>query len=302
MFGLLGGYVTGQEVVGGYADRLQPSQPPPPRRSRVADAMRRRPLTAFFVLAFAYSWSLSLVYLATGSGPAILSCGPTLAALTVLPVTKGRAGVRELCRAMLKWRVARRWWAIALLAPIAVTSLATALNVALGAEMPSADDLGNWTTVLPTALLILCVPAIGGAWEEPGWRGVALPGLLARQSALRASLVLGVLWSLWHVPVFLTGDQHWSDLALVMAVTVVLTWLFENAGASVLIAMVFHALNNSFSGEYASQMFDGADSTRQSWMLVVVWSVAALLVVRFGRAFRRSDEPNWRGRAAVGAA
>jgi len=250
--------------------------------------VRRRPLMAFFVITFAYSWSLSLVYVLTGSGPVILSCGPFLGAVTVLAVTRGKVGLKELGHAMIRWRVGWRWWAIALVAPVLITALATSLNLALGAEMPSADDFGDWTNVLPTALMILLVPAIGGAWEEPGWRGVALPGLLARHSALGASLVLGVIWAVWHVPVFLTGDQHWSDLALVIAVTVVLTWLFQNAGASVLIAMVFHAMNNAFSGEYASQMFDGADSARQSWMLVVVWSAAAVLVAVFGRGFRGS--------------
>ena len=64
-------------------------------------------------------------------------------------------------------------------------------------------------------------------------------------------------------------------------------WLFQSALGSVLIAMVFHAMNNAVSGEYVSQMFDGSDSTRQSWMLVIVRSAAAVLVVRFGRTFRR---------------
>src|ERR1044071_5713957 len=101
-----------------------------------------------------------------------------------------------------------------------------------------------------------------------------------------SSLILGVLWSGWHIPVFLVGDQHWSDLLLVVEVTLVLTWLFQNALGSVLVAMVFHALNNSVSGEYFSQMFDGGDSTRQSWLLVVVWRIAAAVVVRAARGFR----------------
>jgi membrane protease YdiL (CAAX protease family) len=86
--------------------------------------------------------------------------------------------------------------------------------------------------------------------------------------------------------VYFVGDQHWSDLVLVVLGTIVLTWLFQNALQSLLIAMVFHAMNNAVSGEYFSQMFDGRDSSRQSWMLVVVWGVAAALVVAFGRGFR----------------
>jgi membrane protease YdiL (CAAX protease family) len=254
---------------------------------RFANVVRRRPLVSFFVLAYAISWLPAISYALTGSGPAILSCGPTLAAIVVLSLTSGKRGLKALFHSMLKWRVGFRWWIVALLTPVAFSAIATGLNVALGAPTPTADDFGRWTNVLPLALIILLVPVIGGAWEEPGWRGYALPRLLRERSALAASLVLGVLWALWHVPVFLVGDQHWSDLVLVVVVTVFLTWLFLNALQSVLIAMAFHAMNNSVSGEYFSQMFDGDDSVRQSWMLVIVWAVGATLVVLFGRGFRR---------------
>lgn len=251
-------------------------------------AVRRRPLVAFFLLAYLFSWWPSALYLATGSGPPLLGCGPFLAAVTVLALTGGRRGVKPLLRSMCHWRVPGRWWAVAILAPVLMTILATALNVALGAPAPSAEDLGNWTNVLPTFLFILLVPIVGGAWEEPGWRGFALPRLLARRPALGASLVLGLLWAFWHVPLFLVGEQHWSDLVLVVVVTIVLTWIFQNVLGSVLVLMVFHATNNAFSGEYVSQMFSGEDSTRQSWMLVVVWGITAALVVRFARGFRRA--------------
>jgi membrane protease YdiL (CAAX protease family) len=229
-----------------------------------------------------------LTYLATGSGPTILSCGPFLAAVAVLTLTSGRQGITTLFRSMRRWRVPRRWWAVAILTPPLLSSLATLLNVALGAPAPTADELGTWTNIFPTALLILLVPLIGGAWEEPGWRGYSLPRLLAERSALTASLVLGVAWAFWHLPVYLVDDQHWSDLVLVVLATVVFTWIFQGALGSVLVAMVFHALNNAVSGEYFSQMFDGDDSVRQSWMLVAVWGVAAALVVRFGAGFRRA--------------
>lgn len=129
--------------------------------------------------------------------------------------------------------------------------------------------LANWPSIFSTALVILLVPIAGGAWEEPG-------------------LVLGALWALWHVPLFLTGKQHWSDLMLVLVVSVFVTWLFQNALYSVLVTMVFHATNNAFSGGYVSPMFHGSDSVRQSWMLVVVWGTVAVLVAVFAKSFRRA--------------
>ena len=252
-----------------------------------ADAIRRHPLLAFFAFAYALSWWPSVLYLLTGWGSPILGCGPFLAAIVVLSLTSGKPGLKQLFHSMLKWRVAPRWWAVAILLPVAVTLAAAGMNIALGAQIPSGADLGRWTSVLPTALVILLIPLFGGAWEEPGWRGYALPRLLARRSALEASLVLGALWALWHVPLFLTGKQHWSDLLLVVTVCVVLTWLFQSVLGSVLVTMVFHAINNAFSGGYVSQMFTGKDSVRQSWMLVIAWAITAVLVVCFGRTYRR---------------
>jgi uncharacterized protein len=262
------------------------------RRGLIAvfgDSVRTRPLLWFFILAFAFSWSTSIVVLITGSGPPILGFGPFLAAVAVLSFTAGKPGVKALSRSMVKWRLPARWWALAILTPIALTVTATVLNVALGAPTPTSAELARWPDALVTGLLILCVPFIGGAWEEPGWRGYALPRLLTSRTPMAASLVLGVIWAVWHVPLFLTGDQHWSDLVLVVFASVVFTWLFQNALQSVLIAMVLHATNNAVSGEYFSQMFTGKDSVRQSWLLVLVWGVAAALAVHFSHVFRRSD-------------
>jgi membrane protease YdiL (CAAX protease family) len=250
--------------------------------------VREQPLVAFFVLAYAVSWWPSLIYLTTGSGPPILGCGPFLAAITVLALTSGKHGIKALFKSMLKWRVGLRWWMVAILAPVLMTCLAAGLNIALGAPAPSAADLANWPSIFSTALVIPLVPIAGGAWEEPGWRGYALPRLLTGRSALEASLVLGALWALWHVPLFLTGKQHWSDLLLVLLVSVFVTWLFQNALYSVLVTMVFHATNNAFSGGYVSPMFHGSNSVRQSWMLVIVWGTAAVLVTLFAKNFRRA--------------
>jgi len=247
-----------------------------------------RPLAWFFVLAFVFSWATWPVVLATGSGPPVLGFGPFLAAVLVLALAEGKSGVGRLLRAMTRWRVPVRWWAIALLLPVVLTGASAMLNVAMGAPAPTATELGRWPDALMTAVVILCIPAIGGAWEEPGWRGFALPRLLSRFSPLIASLLLGVVWAVWHLPLLIQGDQHWSDLLLVTLAAIVFTWVFGNACSSVLVAMVMHAMNNAVSGEYVSPMFTGADSTRQSWLLVLVWGLTALAVAACARGFRRA--------------
>ena len=113
--------------------------------------------------------------------------------------------------------------------PSSLTGAAAGLNVAMGAPVPTAAELGRWPDAVMTALVILCIPVIGGAWEEPGWRGFALPRLLGKHSPLVASLLLGIVWALWHLPLLVNGDQHWSDLLLVVLAAIVFTWVFGNA-------------------------------------------------------------------------
>src|SRR5918998_6393566 len=103
--------------------------------------MKRHPLVAFFVLAYALSWWAWILY-AFGAFPnPIASFGPFLAALLVLALAEGRAGVVGLLRRMLRWRVGVSWYAVAVLLPAAVAALATLLNLGLGAEAPSAAAL-----------------------------------------------------------------------------------------------------------------------------------------------------------------
>ena len=243
--------------------------------------VKRHPIITFFVLALALSWWPWILY-AFGLYPApIASFGPFLAALVVLAITQGKSGIGGLLRRMVRWRVGIRWYAVALLLPVGIALAATALNVLLGARAPSAADLGGWTGLFSTFAFVLLIPAAGGTWEEPGWRGFALPSLQAGRSALVASLILGAVWALWHLPlVVATGQMGGWDIVIILAWTLVLTWVYNGTGGSVLIVMLFHAMFNTVSGSFISPLaFSGADSVRQSWLLAAVWCAVAVAVV-----------------------
>ena len=244
--------------------------------------VRRYPLTAFFVLACALSWWPWILYSVGLSPSPIVGFGPFLAALLVLAVTEGKSGVVGLLRRMVRWRVGIQWYAVALLLPIVVILAAAALNVfLLGAQRTSSvADLGGWWSFLLLFLLSLLIPGFAGTWEEPGFRGYALPRLQFRYSALIASLILGVLWAFWHLPFVVTGEQIWIDATLfIIEWSIVYTWLFNNAKGSVLIVMLFHAMNNTFSSAFESQMFSGADSVNQAWLRLALWGVVAIVLV-----------------------
>jgi uncharacterized protein len=241
--------------------------------------IKRHPLATFFILAYALSWWAWILY-AFGLFPTpIASFGPFLAAIVVLASTEGKAGLGGLFRRMIRWRVAPGWYAVALLLPAVLAATAAVLNVMLGAEPPSAAELNGWTGLFVAFAIRLFVPGFGGAWEEPGWRGYALLRMQSRRSALVAGLILGALIAGWHLPLMVAGQVAYSDVVLIFAGTIVYNWVFNNARGSVLIIMVMHAANNAVSGSFFSPMFAGGDSLRQSWLLALVWSVVAILVV-----------------------
>lgn len=247
--------------------------------SRISAFISRHRLATFFILAYALSWWAWILY-ALGAFPnPIASFGPFLAAIVVLALTEGKAGLLGLFRRMVRWRVSPGWYVVALLLPAVLAAAATVLNVMLGAERPSAVELSGWTGLFATLAILLLIPGFGGAWEEPGWRGYAFPRLQSRRSALVASLILGALIAAWHLPLMVAGQVHYSDIVLIFAGTIVFNWVFNNARGSVLIIMVMHATNNAVSGSFFSPMFTGADSVRQSWMLALVWTVVAILVI-----------------------
>lgn len=265
--------------------------------SGILALVKRHPLTTFFVLAYTLSWWAWIPY-ALGVFPnPVASFGPFLAAVVVLAMTEGKAGLLGLFRRMLRWRVAPGWYAVALLLPAVLTAAATMLNVLLGAEPPTATELSKWPGLFSTFAIVLLIPGVGGAWEEPGWRGYALPRLQSRRSALIASLILAALIAGWHLPLMVAGQVHYSDIVLIFAAVIVFNWVFNNAKGSVLIIMLMHAANNAVSGSFFSPMFSGADSIRESWLLALVWAVVAVLVIaisgpaNFSRTHRKQEEP-----------
>jgi len=272
----------------------QPTTPPDDRprlatapRTGLRGAVARSPLTSFLVLAAVFSWWPGLLYLAGWSPLPIAGFGPFLAAVAVLAATGGRAAVTGLLRSMVSWRVPVRSYVVAIGLPLLVSGAAIVAVLALGAAPPQASDWALWTGIPATMLVILLVPGVGGAWEEPGLRGFALGRLERRFGAAAGPLVLGVLWVVWHGPLFLAGQILWTDVLTIVAASVVIAAVFHSARDSVLIAMLLHATNNAVGGGFASQLFDGADGTRLGLLTAAGWWLLASGVLLHGARSRR---------------
>jgi membrane protease YdiL (CAAX protease family) len=228
----------------------------------IIEVLARHPLTFYFIIAYAGTWLITVPVALSANGVGLLPfgipngsvifvsavwvvLGPTLAAFIMTGLTEGRAGIRCLLRRYVLWRVGLRWYLIVLLGPPVIVLLVTIV-------LPGA--LASFQTLAPLNPLLLLVsfPLIlifGGAlFEEGGWRGFALPRLERLHGPLVGTLILGILWACWHLPLF--WITVWGTpptvlnmvlfLATVIFMTIVFTWVFNNTKGSILLAILLH--------------------------------------------------------------
>jgi len=260
--------------------------------------LQERPLWVFFPLAFLLSWYPWLLSLIGVKAKGINPLGVLLAALIVAAASGRWKGLKALLLRIVRVRVGWRWYAVAVLLPALFVLLALALNLALGATPPRAQDWAKWPEVVDRFVFGFLFVGLG---EEPGWRGYALPEVMRRWSGLKAALILGAVWALWHLPLFgteFTWDLLPTFVVSVLAGSVVIAWLFNSSGQSVFLTMLMHAEVNAVGAGYVFRFFTGADYQRLWWIYALVWVVAAVLVSwRTGPALssvsaRASAEPS----------
>lgn len=266
--------------------------------------MERHPLLAYFAIAFAGTWALTIP-MALSSGfnlfPMpdaaflllfILSiyAGPFLGALVVTRAIEGRAGIRRLFRRAVQWRVGLRWYLAALFSFLLVWLAAYSLLLN-GAPLRGliANPLLLVTLFLPWLLQGILIPSLG---EELGWRGFAFPRLQRQYGPAGGTLILGALQGLWHLPVLFTPLL--GPFSLEKLITFVLTaiggvflytWVFNNARGSVWIAILMHASSNAASTLLGQVIPPGASFPASfqwlspDWLNVIIFGLVAILLV-----------------------
>ena len=124
------------------------------------------------------------------------------------------------------------------LTPFVIGFVAFGLTLLLGTQGLADIQFPAWSKILSVYLLSFFFIALG---EEPGFRGFALPRLMAGRSALAASLIVGILHAIWHLPLVIWGGAHPLDLLHPLCGAILLTWIFNKTNGSVFIAMLIHA-------------------------------------------------------------
>jgi len=168
---------------------------------------------------------------------------PTLAALLVA-VRSG--GVGTLLRQVATWRVGLGWYGVVLVGPIVLFVVTDLIYAVSGGVQPAA-----WVAI-PSSLAFVGPLVAGSLGEEPGWRGFAQPRLQTRYSALRASIIVGIIWGTWHLwPAMLPGglaDLTIPDLAQtyirLISTAIIYAWIYNSTNGSLFLVMVAHAGHN----------------------------------------------------------
>lgn len=252
-------------------------------------------LLKFFLLTFAVTWTCFItVALAIPAekplGYALVLLGayaPSYVAVSLIAWREGQRGVRAILRHVVRWQVAMRWYLFAVFYMVGIK-----LTVALILRAST----GTWPRfgatpwyVIPLAIAF-STPFQAG--EEIGWRGYALPRLSDRMGLRWASILLGVIWALWHLPQFFirASDTYGQSFLLfafqVIAISVALAWLWNVTAKSLLLPMLLHsAVNNSKdivpSAILGANSTFGLSASPVAWMTVLfLWVVALHLLTR----------------------
>ena len=169
--------------------------------------IRRNQIVAFVIVAYALSWWAWVWYhLDPGNvGAPILPMGPLLAVLILLPIIGGWPALKELFRRIVLWRVGWVWYLVVLAGPVVLTLVAVWINLMLGAKPLEDFQMPDAAGLVARFVFIFFWIGLG---EEPGWRGFVLPRLLVGRSALSAALILGMIHSVWHLP--LLGVEYFA--------------------------------------------------------------------------------------------
>jgi len=260
--------------------------------------LERHPIAAYFVLTFAISWAGALVVAAPGlirsagisntTGivmfPAML-LGPLASGILMARVTGGREGTKDLFRRIGRWRVGLRWYAVLLIPPTMVLLILSLLE-----RLVSHSFAPNhfWFGIA------FGVPA--GLCEEIGWTGFAFPKMRARQSALGAAVLLGVLWGMWHLPVinFLGAAtphrQFWFAFFLgfafaMVAMRVLIAWIYSSTN-SVLLAQMMHISSTGALVMFSPPVSPLREAMWYALYGCLLWLMVGMVVAATGRQLR----------------
>jgi membrane protease YdiL (CAAX protease family) len=265
--------------------------------------LRKNPIPGFFVLTFVLAWSfwLPLGWLAPENYWLSLpgAWTPTISAVVLTALTEGRGGLSRFLKKVVHWRVGLQWYLVVLFGIAGIAYLAIFAGTLLG--YPAREF--SLPYGLPREALIVFLPIffltnifVGGPIaEDIGWRGYILPLLRERMTALHASLLIGVIWAIWHLPYFIfptwrsvVGNIPFFWFALLTTSwSVLFAWVYVNT-ESILMPILFHAAINTTLGTLGVLGQSDGDLRPLILNTIFTWIAVGIVVLMFGKNLIRS--------------
>ncbi|MGB2964525.1 MAG: type II CAAX endopeptidase family protein [Anaerolineales bacterium] len=217
--------------------------------------IKRNQIITFFVLTFIFSWFPWYA----GIAPEVMTMGPSFAAFIVVLIIGGKDGFADLVRPFGRWRTNLKLWAIAIFGPAVLYLAGLGVFLLMGGDAPPFIMIKEELNLVPLYLvMVVLMPWNGPVGEEFGWRGYALPKLQNKYGPLTASLIIGSIWGIWHLPSFfnpigvvgaITTKLGLGFIGIYMLGTIAnsifMTWLYNKTNQSALIAgIIWHAAIN----------------------------------------------------------
>lgn len=244
----------------------------------------------YFILTFLISWpiwlignlflprELTIITLIIGG------FGPFVSAILIIRLSEGRESLTKWLRSLFNFRIHLFWYLLGgILAPFAIASVHHLVYIAMGGQSGvdlSLEWLSYFAYLIPTALFT-------GGNEEPGWRGYITPVLIKRFNIILAQIAIGVLWALWHLPMYFTGEWGSNSQPLLLLIiyaiplSMILTWLFYKSKKSIIPVMLLHAGTNVVF-RYFPMETEILNSVEDEFTLIkaiVYWIVAIILLI-----------------------
>jgi membrane protease YdiL (CAAX protease family) len=256
-------------------------------KSSIPALLKQHAFIVFVALAVLIAW---FPWYTTGTG--FLVFGPSIAGVITIALTGGKEGLRDLGQRALRWRVGILWWAVALFFTGLTVLPAIAINVALGGGLPSFAFFKQEWHLIPVYFLITMLG--GPLGEEFGWRGFALPNLQRKRGPLVASIIIGVVWALWHLPQFLQPESFHAQIGLrylplyvvsEICLAIIITWVYNKTGGSLLVGgIILHNADNFWgvtllTDATMTSVFQSGANPQLDVQLFIIGTIVSVLVV-----------------------
>lgn len=208
---------------------------------------------------------------------AICTLSPGIVGFVLVAIFFGKNGLRTLLKTVVKWRIKVKWYVIVAVLGIALVGFSLLSFDVIYGRVITPDAFYNYFFYF---ILILPLSAL---WEEIGWRGFLLPILQEKNSALKASLIIGLVWGIWHLPIYMAIDPY-GDRTIIyflimfvgcFAISIIQTWMYNATSGSLFICILLHnSINTSaayFYGNLTGHEFRPLIFLTVSLVLIAIW-------------------------------